>query len=350
MNAVLVTGAGGFIGGYVVSEFLRRGWRVFALVHRRRSERLDALAAAHPELTILSGDVADARSLASVLDTATAGARRPPDAIVHCAGRASDVGRWRLFRRANVDPLAHLADLMQRVPVGRLVFLSTTDVYGLRDAHGEEEDALPLQARPRNPYPLSKIAAEAVIRSRLPADRYVILRPAQVWGVGDTTLTARIVGFLRASPWIVHFGPWRGRNRWPHAHVRNVAAACALAAVRPEGAGRAINVVDNEHTSIDGFYRLLAAVYLPHRRFGAITLPRAAGVAIGWPISAVSTLLGLRHPFADPSHYAAYAVSHNLDFGNRRLRELFAAAGEEQLTLQSGLDELAAALPPRRGA
>lgn len=353
MSAVLVTGAAGFIGSYVAAEFARRGWDVFGTIHRRTPD----LAARPPDVREALGavrwlrtDVTDPGSLRAAMEEATARRTRKVDAIAHCAGRASDIGPRHVFEMANVVPVRALAACALEFEVGRLVFASSTDVYGLRDHAGEDEDALPLAPHPRNPYPVSKVEAEACLATDLPPGRHAILRLAQVWGVGDVTLTARIAHFLRRSPWIVHFGPWRGRNRWPLAHVRNVATAFVLAATRPEAAGRATNVLDGEVTSIDEFTRIVAEVYAPGRRFRTLCLPFWVGAAAGAAVTALSNAAGLDHPLADPSHYAAYAVGRNLDFGDRRFRALLAAAGERAVTRDEGIAELKACEAARLSA
>jgi nucleoside-diphosphate-sugar epimerase len=343
-----VTGAAGFIGGYVVRRFTDEGWHVLALVHRSASPELARLADAG-SVTLVSGDVTDPVGLKTALSAALGRRNASLDVIVHCAGRASDVGWRREFRRTNFESVQGLVHLAREWDVGRLVFVSTTDVYGLRDFHGEAEDDLVLAPRPRNPYPEFKVAAEAFIRAHLPAERYGIIRPAQVWGVGDLTLSSRIVGFLRASPWIVHFGKWRGRNRWPLAHVRNVALATFLVATVPEAGGLAVNVVDDEVTSIDEFHRILARVYLPQKVFRTAVLPFWAGQCVGAVVSGLSNLLNLKQPFADPSFYALYAVSHNLDFSNRRIKGLASSAGRELVTRDAGIRELEAAVNPPPG-
>ena len=339
MRHAFITGAAGFIGGYIVRRFAEEGWHVLALVHRTASTELMRLADAG-SVTVVTGDVTDPAGLRAALAPALAKRGAALDAIVHCAGRASDVGWRREFRRTNFASVQVLVGLVKEWNVGRLVFVSTTDVYGLRDFHGESEDELALAARPKNPYPEFKIAAEEFIRAELPPDRFGIVRPAQVWGVGDLTLTSRIVDFLRASPWIVHFGKWRGRNRWPLAHVRNVALTAFLVATIPEAGRRAVNVVDDESTTVDEFYRILARIYLPHRTFRTVTLPFWLGQCVGAVVSSLSNLLNLKRPFADPSFYALYAVSHNLDFGNRRMKGLAASAGRTLVTRETGIRKL----------
>ena len=341
MPAVLVTGAGGFIGGWVVRECLSRNWTVRAAIHQhvplwlREHERAD-------RLRLVTVDLEDPGQVAA-MGLPSEGIRNF-DALIHCAGRASDVG-WRgRFRRANLEAVQHVGRWVMQQPACRLVFLSTTDVYGLRDFQGEGEESLALGAYPCNPYPWFKIEAERWIRETMPPDRYVILRPAQVWGVGDTTLTRRIVAFLRNSPWIVHFGKWRGGNRWPLAHVRNVATACVLAGTTTAFAGQAIHVLDDEYTTMDDWYRLVAGIYLPGRRYRTITVPMALGAMIGVPVEWISSGLNLAHPFMDPTYYALHAVSRNLDFGNQRLKELFADAGERLVTRSEGLEELRSGL------
>jgi len=324
VKRVLVTGAAGFIGRHVAAAFVERGWRVFGLLHRAPPV-FEATDGGPGTLTYLRGDATQLESLRAVLRECG----EPPDAIVHCAGRASDVGWRREFRRANYESVCHLVLLVQELGIGRLVFVSTTDVYGLRDFNGQQEDDMPLALRSRNPYPYYKIRAERQIRESLPPERYVLLRPAQVWGPGDETITPRVVAFLRHSPAIVHFGRWRGRNRCPLVHVGTVALAAVLAAHRPEVAGQALNVIDDERVSVDAFYRKVAAEFLPGKRFRTVALPYWIGWLLAAPVTAISNLLNLRHPFADPSLYALRTVSHNLEFGNERLRALLQASGDE---------------------
>lgn len=327
---ILVTGAAGFIGSCCVRELLRRGLDVVALVHRRQATDCG-------RATMVHGSVTDAPSLLAAL------ARHGPfDAAIHCAGRASDLGGFSQFLSVNVQGVINLIQVMPHVGISRLVHISTTDVYGLRDFTNADEST-PLCRRPGNPYPRSKIQAEQAIRSMLAPSQYVILRPGAVWGEGDRTILPRVIDFLRHSSSILHFGKWRGRNRWPLAHVRNVATAAYLAACRDDAAGETYNVVDAEHTTIDEYYRLVIKHLLPERSAPpSKTLP----MWLGWPVGAISTVLAnLMHrdqPLFDPTLYSLRSVACDLDFSGDKLRRLFAAHGEAFVSRDAGLTELAA--------
>ncbi|MBU0755886.1 MAG: NAD(P)-dependent oxidoreductase [Planctomycetes bacterium] len=341
MKGVLITGAGGFIGGYAVREFLREGWHVYALLHKNVPARLVEAWESGESLTLLKADVTDFGGLKTVMERIYDDRGAALDALVHCAGRASDVGRRGAFRKTNFESLQHLVRLATDFDVARFVFVSTTDVYGLVDLKGETEDELPYCPAPINPYPYYKIAAELWLQKNLPPHRFSIIRPAQVWGEGDTTLTPRFVDFLKKSSWIFHFSRWRGKNRWPLAHVKNVAAILFLAAIMDEAAGKSINVLDDERTTIDEFYRMVGTVFFPGKRFRTVNLPFWTGWLFGAVVTCLSNLQNRKHPITDPSLYALYAVSRNLDFSNKRFQKLMAKAGRKIHTLEQGMKELA---------
>jgi 2-alkyl-3-oxoalkanoate reductase len=276
-----------------------------------------------PGAEIVSVDLSDRAGLASLFDRCG-----PFDAVVNCAGIASDVARTSLVMRVNHAGAADLAEYLARRPFGRMVHVSTTDVYGIRDFADAGEDT-PLDDNLRQAYPRSKILAEQAVTATLPASRYVLLRPGAVCGPRDTTILPRVIAFLRHSPWVIHFGPWRGRNRWPLAHVRNVATAAFLAAAHEGTSGQAYNVVDPAFTTVEEYYRWVLRTFLPARqriRSISVPVPLAWGYARG--SSLLSRAMGRLHPLLDPSEYALYCLASNLDFSSRKLQDLFARHGE----------------------
>lgn len=319
MRTVCVTGAGGFIGLHTVRRFVAAGWHVHALVRRGLPEELRELER-QGRISLLRLDMTDFPRLRRAV-----AALPPLEAIVHCAARASDVGRDAAFRKTNFEAVRELATLALQRGDGVFVYISTTDVYGLRDFNGEGEAELEFDRAARNPYPKYKIMAEDWLRNNMPPERYSIIRPAAVWGRDDPTITRRMRDFLRLSPWIIHFGPWRGRNRWPLAHVERVAEAAYLAATLAEAKGCAFNVLDPDFVTMDEAYRRVAREYFPHRRFRTLCLPLWCGLLIGALSSAAAWLGNMEQPPWDPSLYALRSVSCNLDFSPalyERLRSL----------------------------
>ena len=140
-GTVMVTGAAGFIGSWIVEEFVAQRWRVLALVHRKEEARWQRHVESGSVVPIQS-DVTDLQWLRTHVTQAMDAMGHGIDVVVHAAGRASDVGRRSAFRRLNLDGVRNVVEVVQSFGVDRLVFVSTTDVYGVRDFHGESEEDL----------------------------------------------------------------------------------------------------------------------------------------------------------------------------------------------------------------
>lgn len=321
METVLVTGAGGYIGSNTAEYFAAHGYRVVGTVHRRVCERLSRLG-----VKTIALDLTDEAALPRLFEERI-------DYVIHIAARASDVGRDEWFRAANFDAVKSLAAAAMAHGVKRFVYLSTSDVYGLHDFHGEDEDALAFDEAADNPYPKYKILSEKWLAANLPPERFSCVRPCVVYGRGDTSITPRTVAYLESSPLVFHFGKWKGRNRWPLAHVENVCRVLHAAMVLDEAGGKGALVLDSKRTTLAEYYRAIADVYLGGKRLRECTLPMWAIRPVAW----LSTALSRRRekPLFDPTLYALDTVAHNLDFSNRRMLSWLASAGlEEYIDLQ----------------
>ncbi len=304
-KTVLITGAGGFIGGHVVRIFAQNNWKILAVVHKNIPEELYLL----PDVEIIRADITDAKKLKSIPCA---------DVVVQIAGRASDIGEDKIFQKINFEPVKTLC----RLAKSKFIYISSTDVYGIRDFEGEDEETAGFEPNPINPYQKYKIESEKWIRANLEKDKYVIIRPAAVWGEGDTTLEKRVVDFLRHSPYIVYFGKWKGKNRWPMADVKNVAKAIYAVSTTDDFNGSAINIIDEKHTTIEAFYKDVAQKHFPEKKFKTLYLPLWAGLLIGGVSTFISNALKLKTPCFDPSLYAMHHVSSNLDFSCKKLQKL----------------------------
>lgn len=305
-KTVLITGAGGFIGLNTVKSFAERGFHVLAMVHKNLPDELREIEG----IEIIRADVTDEFSVAGILEG------KRPDIIVHIAGLASDIGSDEIFRKINFEPVRFLSQLAKE----KFVYISSTDVYGIKDFNGEDE-TLHFEQNPINPYPKYKILSELWLRENVSPEKFVIIRPAAVWGEGDKTLESRVVEFLAVSPFIVHFGDWKGQNRWPLANVQNVADMCLAVCLTDEFNGQAINIIDEEYTTIDEYYRNVAEKYFPERKFVTLVLPMWIGKLVGCISTFFSNLFKCKKPLFDPTSYSVRHVSSNLDFSCAKMKK-----------------------------
>jgi thioester reductase-like protein len=204
-ESLLLTGATGQLGQYLLGEFLAAGCRVGVLVRdapgRRAVQRLDELLAGLegrlgqrlPRPTLLIGDLGDGLSLAA--------AERSwlschCGAVVHAAADVSfrpgsDGELW----RTNVEGTRCLHRICRRAGVAEWHHVSTAFVCGRRNGPIAEED---LDAGPgfHNPYEQSKFEAERFLR-REGGPRLTVYRPTVIVGDSRTGHTSTYSGFYR---------------------------------------------------------------------------------------------------------------------------------------------------------
>lgn len=152
---VLVTGGAGFIGSHAVDALVAAGAEVTVL-DDLSSGSMQFLAASLDTIRFIEGDVADP----VILDDALA----DQDAVWHLAANPE-------VRTGETDPQAHydmnvgmtwrVLEGMRRAGVGRLVFTSTSTVYGEATVMPTPESYGPLL--PISIYGGAKLACEALI-------------------------------------------------------------------------------------------------------------------------------------------------------------------------------------------
>ena len=315
MERILITGAGGYIGSNAAVYFAQKGYAVTGMVRHNICERFRSSGA-----ETVHADLRESASLDALFTS------HKYDYVLHIAALACDVGRDEDFRIANFEAVKQLASLSLRNDVKRFVYLSTADVYGLKDFNGETEEQLSFEANATNPYPKYKIKSEQWLSENLPPERFSCVRPCVVFGNGDTTITPRTVNYLSTSPFVFHFGKWKGQNRWPLAHVENVCRTLHAAMILSEAGGKGVTVLDSKRTTLSEYYRQLAQEYLPDKCIREVSIPKY----IIWPFAYLSTALSRQKPLFDPTLYALDTLSHNLDFSNSRMLKWLNSANMEE--------------------
>lgn len=245
MGEILVTGGAGFIGSHVCEALLARGEKVTCLDNFVTGFRNNI---AHLEnLTVMEMDINDPLTL-SALQT------KSYDAIFHYA---ATVG----VRRTEENPQAvlndihgicHVAELAQRGQVGKVIFASSSEVYGEPARVPEEESA---GVMGWSPYATVKLYGEYLYASLWQSHKIptVSLRFFNVYGPrqrGNSYgfVTARFVEQVMSGIAPTVFGD--GTQTRDFVYVADNIHAALAALDRSEANGEVINVGSGRETTI----------------------------------------------------------------------------------------------------
>jgi CDP-glucose 4,6-dehydratase len=197
MPVSLVTGARGFVGGWLARALLERGEQVVSFDRRRLTEKPSAIGmlGIEDDLVQVEGDLCDGAELERVLrenrvDTAF---HLAAETIVSTV-RDSPVQGF----ESNVRGTWTLLQACLEGGVDRVVFASSDKAYGAHDELPYRED-FPLQ--PTAPYEASKAAADLIARSYwhsygLPV---AVTRFANIYGGGDLNFSRLVPEAVSAA-------------------------------------------------------------------------------------------------------------------------------------------------------
>lgn len=286
----LVTGGAGFIGSHLAEALCRRGDKVIIL-DDLSSGTLDNLAWRAPgaELEFVEGDAGDNVLLKQLL--------KECDCVFHLAAMPSvqqSIIDPLESNRRNLETTLHIFVAARDAGVGRVVFASSSSVYG--------ETIDETRRQPLSPYAVQKSAAEqyAQLFHRLYALPVVTLRYFNVFGPRqdyDSAYAGVVARFCKAilnSGSITIYGD--GQQSRDFTYIDNVVSANLLAAAAPEGriAGRIFDCATGTSVSVIELAAVLAeltgrslAQSLEPSRVGDIRDSRA-------DISAIERDLGYR--------------------------------------------------------
>ncbi len=175
MKRILITGASGFIGSFIVEEALRQGMETWAAVRSSSSRAY----LNDQRINFIELDLSDEQRLTEQLKD------HQFDYVVHAAGVTKCINKDD-FRRVNTEGTRHLVAALRalRMPIERFVFLSSLSVMGaIREQQPYTEIREDDTPQPNTAYGKSKLEAEETLKVRSEEQfPYVILRPTGVYG------------------------------------------------------------------------------------------------------------------------------------------------------------------------
>ena len=254
---IVVTGAGGFVGGWLVPQLMKHGHTVSAL-GIGTSEILE-----HLSVPVHEVDILDVEAVRDCLSSET------PDAVIHLAAISNVPVSWAKPQETiavNVEGTVNVLSALAEVnPNACFLNIGSSDEYGLTAKEGKPltED---MPCRPQNPYSISKLCAEQMVIQigKKNGVRVVSTRsfnhfgPGQAKGFVVSDFASQIAAIERdeKEP-VLHVGDL---NAWrDFSYVGDVVAAY-VALVESETAEGVYNVCSGEAIQVKDMLRRLLSM------------------------------------------------------------------------------------------
>jgi len=248
MAVYVVTGGGGFIGSHIVEELLRRN-EIVRVIDNFSTGKWENVEPFEGGAEIIEADIAEGKNLPRFLEGA--------DYVIHQAAIPS-VPKSILdpvkSHHANVNGTLQLLNASREADVKRVVYASSSSVYGDSPTLPKHEGMMP---NPLSPYGAQKLFAEIYCQvfSRAYGLETVSLRYFNVFGPRqDSTsqysgvLALFIPAVLQSKRPTIYGDGLQSRD---FTHVQNVVEANLLACTVPGVAGQVFNVACGDRITVN---------------------------------------------------------------------------------------------------
>ena len=248
MAVYVVTGGGGFIGSHIVEELLRRN-EIVRVIDNFSTGKWENVEPFEGGAEIIEADIAEGKNLPRFLEGA--------DYVIHQAAIPS-VPKSILdpvkSHHANVNATLQLLNASREANVKRVVYASSSSVYGDSPTLPKHEGMMP---NPLSPYGAQKLFAEIYCQvfSRVYGLETVSLRYFNVFGPRqDSTsqysgvLALFIPAVLQSKRPTIYGDGLQSRD---FTYVQNVVEANLVACTVPGVAGQVFNVACGDRITVN---------------------------------------------------------------------------------------------------
>ena len=254
MERYLVTGGAGFIGSNMVEALLKQGKKV-RIFDKFSSGKKSNLRGMLDDVEVVKGDVRDFGAVKKVVKgithifhfAAIRAVARSVDDPIECT-------------EVNVNGTLHVLQAAQKLGVRRVVFASSSAVYGNAEHFPVREDDQPI---PMSPYGVSKLSSEYLCQmfTRLYGLETVSLRYFNVYGpkqnpesVYSMVIPIFIECLIHNQSPEIH---WDGRQSRDFVYVGDVVKANLIAMSQKKANGSVFNIgSQTEESVVDIFNHL----------------------------------------------------------------------------------------------
>lgn len=269
MKSILIVGAGGFIGGFIAREALRRGFDTYVAVRESTSRRY----LQDPALHFVVLDYDDPLAMSGTLSEAATGGK-PWDYIIYNLG-ATKCANFSDFNRINFGYLRTFSGLLKelRLVPERFLYMSSLSALGPGDETGYtpiDSTAIP---HPNTRYGLSKIKAETLLETD-PAIPWTIFRPTGVYGPHEKDYLMMVKSIDRGFD----FGVGYRRQLLTFIYVEDLVEAMFQALEAPAALRRKY-IISEDRAYTQAEFRKLVARKLGKRFCIPVKLPLWAAYA-----------------------------------------------------------------------
>lgn len=254
----IVTGGAGFIGSHLVDALIERGDEVLIIDNFSTGKRENI----NPQARLFECDITDAKEIEKAF-------RNGADAVFHLAALPRVPFSFEeplLTNRANLDGTLNVIALAARYKIKRLIFSSSSSVYGDQTAFPLRED---MKIDVLSPYALQKYAAEKYCRllsgtgACPPA---VSLRYFNVYGPrqSDGDAYATVIGIFLKNAKLGRVSTIYGDGKQSRAftHVSDVVRANILAAQSAKIiGGEALNIGATKSYTLNEVAKIIGGRY-----------------------------------------------------------------------------------------
>ena len=246
---ILITGAGGFVGGFIVEAALQHGYETWAAV--RASTSLEYLT--DERINIIELDFSNPETLKEQISLFVA-ENGKWDYIIHNLG-ATKCANFRDFNRINCDYLKSFANILcetDAVP-DKFLLMSSLSTMG----QGDDTNYTPFKVNdipmPNTSYGVSKLMGEQAIKS-IPDFPYIIFRATGVYGPHEKDYFMMIQSIARGFDFSVGFK----KQMLTFIYVKDLAEAMMKALESPSTVKKAYFIAEKQGYTQQEFRKIVA--------------------------------------------------------------------------------------------